>query len=43
MEMKLKKQMSLGVGLSYLSIMIKLATGLMYSPILLHSLGQSQY
>ena len=43
MEMKLKKQMSLGVGLSYLSIIIKLATGLMYSPILLHSLGQSQY
>lgn len=39
----LKKQMSLGVILSYVSIVVKLATGILYTPIVLHALGQSQY
>lgn len=43
MDAKTKKQMSLGVVLSYVSIAAKLASGLIYAPIMLHSLGQSQY
>ncbi len=38
-----KKQMSLGVILSYISIAVKLASGVLYTPIVLNSLGQSQY
>ena len=38
-----KKQMSLGVILSYISIGVKLLSGILYTPIVLHSLGQSQY
>lgn len=38
-----KKQMSLGVILSYLLIGVKLLTGILYTPIVLKSLGQSQY
>lgn len=38
-----KKQMSLGVILSYISIAVKLASGILYTPIVLNSLGQSQY
>lgn len=43
MDAKTKKQMSLGVALSYVSIAVRLASGLVYAPIMLHSLGQSQY
>lgn len=43
MDAKTKKQISLGVVLSYISIAVKLASGLIYAPIMLHSLGQSQY
>lgn len=43
MDVKLKKQMSLGVVLAYVSIVVKLASGLVYAPIMLRSLGQSQY
>lgn len=43
MDRNLKRQMSLGVLLSYVSIAVKLVTGLLYTPILLHSLGKSQY
>lgn len=35
--------MSLGVILSYVSIAVKLLSGILYTPIVLHSLGQSQY
>ena len=38
-----KKQMSLGVALSYISIAVKMLSGILYTPIVLHSLGQSQY
>lgn len=38
-----KRQMSLGVILSYLSIIVKLITGILYTPIVLRTLGQSQY
>lgn len=38
-----KKQMSLGVILSYISIAVRLASGILYTPVVLNSLGQSQY
>ena len=38
-----RKQMSLGVVLSYISIAVRLLSGILYTPIVLHSLGQSQY
>lgn len=38
-----RKQKSLGVILSYLLIGIKLISGILYTPIVLKSLGQSQY
>lgn len=41
--MERKKQMSLGVILSYISIAVKLVSGILYTPIVLNSLGQSQY
>ncbi len=43
MNISQKKQMSLGVILSYVSIAVKLASGILYTPIVLHTLGQSQY
>lgn len=43
MNINRKRQMSLGVILSYLSIIVKLATGILYTPIVLNTLGQSQY
>lgn len=43
MNVKIKKQMSIGIILSYVSIAVKLATGIFYTPIVLHSLGKSQY
>ncbi len=38
-----KKQMTAGVVLSYLSIAFKIISGIIYTPIILHSLGQSEY
>ena len=38
-----KKQMTAGVLFAYLSIGFKLLSGILYTPILLHSLGQSEY
>ena len=43
MNINRKRQMSLGVILSYLSIIVKLFTGVLYTPIVLNTLGQSQY
>ena len=43
MDTNRKKQMSLGVILSYVSIVVKLASGIIYTPFVLHTLGQSQY
>lgn len=41
--MNRRKQISVGVILSYISIIVNLATGILYTPIMLSSLGQSQY
>ncbi len=38
-----KKQMTAGVVFSYLSIAFKIISGIVYTPIILHSLGQSEY
>lgn len=43
MKLQRRKQMSLGVVLSYITIGVKLATGILYTPVLLSNLGQSQY
>ena len=43
MEIESKKQISVGALLSYLVIIVQFATGLIYTPIVLKSLGQSQY
>lgn len=43
MEKETKRQMSAGILLSYLVIIVQFATGLLYTPIVLKSLGQSQY
>lgn len=43
MEKETKKQMSLGIVLSYMVIIVQFVTGLVYTPIVLKSLGQSQY
>lgn len=43
MEKETKKQMSLGIVLSYMVIIVQFVTGLVYTPIVLKTLGQSQY
>lgn len=43
MENESKKQISAGVILSYLVIIVQFVSGLIYTPIVLKSLGQSQY
>lgn len=43
MEFSKKKQMTLGAVFSYLAIAAKLLSGILYTPIILQSLGQSEY
>ena len=43
MKIQRRQQMSLGVVLSYVSIAIKMLSGVLYTPIVLRSLGQGQY
>lgn len=43
MERNQKKQMTVGVVFSYLSIAFRILSGVIYTPIILHSLGQSEY
>ena len=43
MEIETKKQMSAGILLSYSVIIVQVLSGLLYTPIVLRSLGQSQY
>ena len=43
MNSERKKQMTAGVVFSYLSIAFKIISGVVYTPIILHSLGQSEY
>lgn len=43
MDNEKKKQLSLGVLVSYLTIAAKLVSGVAYTPVILHSLGQSEY
>lgn len=43
LEKESKKQISAGVLLSYLVILVQFATGLLYTPVVLKTLGQSQY
>ena len=43
MERNQKKQMAAGVVFSYLSVAFKILSGVIYTPIILHSLGQSEY
>ena len=43
MSIDRKKQMTLGVVLSYITIAVELLTGLFYTPLVLRLLGQSQY
>lgn len=43
MDSERKKQMTLGVFFSYFSIVAKLLSGILYTPIILKSLGQSEY
>jgi len=43
MNTEKKKQLSLGVMFSYFTIAAKLITGIVYTPIILHSLGQSEF
>ncbi len=43
MEIESRKQISVGAVLSYLVIIVQFATGLIYTPIVLKSLGQSEY
>lgn len=43
MDAKLKKQMSLGILFSYLVIAIRLLSGILYTPIILRSLGKNVY
>ena len=43
MENERKKQMMLGVFFAYFSIAAKLLSGILYTPIILKSLGQSEY
>lgn len=38
-----KKQMTVGIAISYLVIIVQFFTGLLYTPIMLKSLGQSEY
>ena len=43
MEKETKKQMSAGILLSYSVIIVQVLSGLLFTPIVLRSLGQSQY
>ena len=43
MNVNVKKQMVTGVFFSYLLIAVKLMTGIIYTPLILKTLGQSQY
>lgn len=43
MENERKKQMTLGVFFAYFSIVAKILSGILYTPIILKSLGQSEY
>lgn len=43
MNIEKKKQLSVGIVFSYLAIAAKLLSGIVYTPIILHSLGQSEY
>ena len=43
MKFRQKQQMSIGFVLSYISIAVKMLSGILYTPIVLRSLGQSQY
>ncbi len=43
MDSERKKQMTAGIVFSYLSIAFKILSGVIYTPIILHSLGQSEY
>lgn len=43
MDTEKKKQLSLGVIFSYLAIAAKLVSSIVYTPIILHSLGQNEY
>lgn len=43
MENEVKRQISFGVILSYAVIIVQFATGLLYTPVVLKTLGQSQY
>ncbi len=43
MERNQKKQIAAGVVFSYLSVAFKILSGVIYTPIILHSLGQSEY
>lgn len=43
MNSETKKQITAGVAFSYLSIAFKILSGIIYTPIILHSLGQSEY
>lgn len=43
MESGKKRQLSLGVVISYIAIIAQCLSGVIYTPIILHSLGQSQY
>ena len=42
-NINIRKQMSIGVILSYVSIAVKLLSGILYTPLVLHTLGQNQY
>lgn len=43
MESVKKKEISLGVIFSYLTIIVQCLSGIIYTPIILHSLGQGEY
>lgn len=43
MENVAKRQMSLGLVISYMTIIVQLLSGIIYTPIMLSSLGHSQY
>ncbi|MCR1840683.1 lipopolysaccharide biosynthesis protein [Murimonas intestini] len=43
MEVNRKKQLSLGVVVSYLTVIVQCLSGVVYTPIILRSLGQSEY
>ena len=43
MKIGLSYQQKVGVALSYLSVLVKIGTGLLYTPIMLKMLGESEY